>query len=199
MPLPDAVPKPAGSNIYHQLNSTKLGDLTNAEFAIVRDPLFLNEVSEDELRRLALIGHARQSFSASSSGPISGKGDVVTYTQASSSVSITVKPPPGEVWQIIAISVTNSVSPTGSIGYSLFLSSKDMITAEPLKPDASNDLYYSNTSSGSTNIQWETLVEDHNAQPFIVTETMMLRAYSDFANAGVGNTVNWKVAYVVLR
>lgn len=69
MPLPDAVPKPSGSNIYHQLNSIKLGDLTNAQFDIVYNPLFLNDKSEDELRRLALIGLARQSFSPSSSGP----------------------------------------------------------------------------------------------------------------------------------
>tara|TARA_R100001463_G_scaffold106967_2_gene161562 strand:- start:220 stop:831 length:612 start_codon:yes stop_codon:yes gene_type:complete len=70
MPLPNAVPKPAGSNIYHQLNAIKLGDLTNEEFDIVYNPLFLNDRSEDELRRLALIGLARQSFSSSSSGPI---------------------------------------------------------------------------------------------------------------------------------
>ena len=70
MPLPDAVPKPPGSNIYHQLNAIKLGELTNEQFDIVYNPLFLNDRSEDELRRLALIGLARQSFSPSSSGPI---------------------------------------------------------------------------------------------------------------------------------
>ena len=70
MPLPDAVPKPAGSNIYRQLSDKKLGELTNAEYEVVYEKIFLNDTSEDELRRLALIGLARQSFSASSSGPI---------------------------------------------------------------------------------------------------------------------------------
>ena len=85
MPLPDAVPKPDLSNIYHQLNNIKLGDLTNEQFDIVYGPLFLNDRSEDELRRLALIGLARQSFSPSSSGPI---GESVTvYVDATSSGS----------------------------------------------------------------------------------------------------------------
>ncbi len=199
MPLPDAVPKPAGSNIYRQLSDKKLGELTNQEYEVVYNNIFLNDTSEDELRRLALIGLARQSLGGSSSGPISGKGGVITYTQASSSVGVTVRPPDGEVWQIIGISVTNTVSPTGSSSYSLYLSSKDMVTAEPQKPDSSNDLFFSSTSSGSTNIQWEVLIEDHNAQPFIVSESMMLRMYSDFSGADTGNVVNWKVAYQVLR
>ncbi len=199
MPLPDAVPKPPGSNIYRQLSDKKLGELTNQEYEVVYNNIFLNDTSEDELRRLALIGLARQSLGGSSSGPISGKGDVITYTQASSSVGGTVRPPDGEVWQIIGISVSNSVSPTGSSTYSLYLSSKDMVTAEPQKPDSSNDLFYSSTSSGSTNIPWEVLIEDHNAQPFIVSESMMLRMYSDFSGADTGNVVNWKVAYQVLR
>tara|TARA_Y100000004_G_scaffold157864_1_gene183833 strand:+ start:1062 stop:1676 length:615 start_codon:yes stop_codon:yes gene_type:complete len=85
MPLPDAVPKPAGSNIYRQLNAIKLGDLTNEQYEVLYDNIFLNDTSEDELRRLALIGLARQSFSPSSSGPI---GESVTvYLDAISSGS----------------------------------------------------------------------------------------------------------------
>ena len=75
MPLPDAVPKPPGSNIYRQLNAIKLGDLTNEQYEVVYNNIFLNDTSEDELRRLALIGLARQSYSPSSSGPI---GESVT-------------------------------------------------------------------------------------------------------------------------
>ena len=75
MPLPNAKSDPAGSNVYRQLNSIKLGDLTNEQFDVVYDNVFLNDMSEDELRRLALVGAARQSFSPSSSGPI---GESVT-------------------------------------------------------------------------------------------------------------------------
>tara|TARA_R100000329_G_scaffold144426_2_gene129166 strand:+ start:1059 stop:1667 length:609 start_codon:yes stop_codon:yes gene_type:complete len=120
MPLPDAVPKPEGSNIYHQLNAIKLGDLTNEQYAIVYDPLFLNDRSEDELRRLALIGLARQSFSASSSGPIGetvvlnaittvsgnkeaiwGGGTLDSYDINGNAVAF----PKGSVWQLAGASI----------------------------------------------------------------------------------------------
>jgi len=123
MPLPDAEPKPAGSNIYHQLNSTKLGDLTNAEFAIVRDPLFLNDVSEDELRRLALIGQARQSLSASSSGPIPGSmivtSETITYAEvgAATGYKLFYQPAVGEVYQLLAAQASMS---GGTVGCSIF-------------------------------------------------------------------------------
>ena len=48
MPLPNAKPDPAGSNVYRQLNSIKLGDLTNNQFDVVYDNVFLNDMSEDE-------------------------------------------------------------------------------------------------------------------------------------------------------
>jgi len=199
MPLPDAVPKPAGSNIYRQLSDKKLGELTNEEYEVVYNNIFLNDTSEDELRRLALIGLARQSLSASSSGPLVNSGKVATYLQSDASTSPTVRPPKGEVWQIIAISISNSASPSGSSSYQLYLSDAAMLAAQPEKPSANNDLYYSQTSSGSTNIPWESLVEDHNAQPFILTNEMFLRPYNDFAGMATGATTNWNVAYVVLR
>ena len=115
MPLPDAEPKPAGSNIYHQLNSTKLGDLTNAEFAIVRDPLFLNDRSEDELRRLALIGQARQSLSASSSGPIPDTQLMIEKTVTTTGYSDIHEPGPGEVWQFVAGSANSTTGLSGTV------------------------------------------------------------------------------------
>jgi len=121
MPLPDAQPKPAGSNIYHQLNSTKLGDLTNAEFSIVRDPLFLNDRSEDELRRLALIGQARQSLSASSSGPIPNTGLMTNVTATvSGAANEILQPGPGEVYQVMGLSyVVTGIS--GSLSHLISL------------------------------------------------------------------------------
>jgi hypothetical protein len=116
MPLPDAEPKPAGSNIYHQLNSTKLGDLTNAEFAIVRDPLFLNDRSEDELRRLALIGQARQSLSASSSGPIPDTQLMIEIDTTLANTYIDIhEAGPGEVWQFVAGCANSTTGIVGTV------------------------------------------------------------------------------------
>lgn len=120
VPLPDGTnPPPAGSNVYHQLNATKLGDLTNAEFAVVRDPLFLNDRSEDELRRLALIGLARQSISVSSSGPIPNTGTVISVDQTTTNVvTPLLEPGPGEIWQITGGSITGT-GISGNVCYHL--------------------------------------------------------------------------------
>ena len=99
MPLPNAKPDPAGSNVYRQLNSIKLGDLTNEQFDKVYQNVFLNDMSEDELRRLALVGAARQSFSASSSGPIP-ETSVTAFIEATNSGTRynIFQPNQGEVW-----------------------------------------------------------------------------------------------------
>jgi len=120
MPLPDAnQPAASESNVYHQLNAIKLGELTNAQFAIVQDPLFLNDRSEDELRRLALIGLARQSISVSSSGPIPNTGTVISVDQSTTNVvTALLEPGPGEVWQITGGSVTGT-GVSGTVCYHL--------------------------------------------------------------------------------
>ena len=88
MPLPDA-PTPQVSNLYRQLNSDRIDDLTPKKFAVVRNPVFTNDVSEDELRRINLAGQA--SGQASGSGPLvnslivaktieqTGTGDIVIF------------------------------------------------------------------------------------------------------------------------
>jgi len=121
MPLPDAKPDPAGSNVYRQLNSIKLGDLTNEQFDKVYQNVFLNDMSEDELRRLALVGAARQSFSASSSGPIPGTSEVITATVDTSGTPVLLfNPDPGEVWRFNGASI-NGIGITGSVNHDIWL------------------------------------------------------------------------------
>tara|TARA_Y100000004_G_scaffold196403_1_gene266314 strand:+ start:417 stop:1025 length:609 start_codon:yes stop_codon:yes gene_type:complete len=67
MPLPDA-PKPITSNLYRQLNAARIQDMNPAKLAVPKNAIFLNDVSEDELRRLNLAGQA--SGQLSSSGPM---------------------------------------------------------------------------------------------------------------------------------
>jgi len=102
MPLPNAKPDPAGSNVYRQLNSITLGDLTNEQFDKVYQNVFLNDMSEDELRRLALVGAARQSFSASSSGPIPGTQLMIELDVTTATYHDIHEAGPGEVWQFVA-------------------------------------------------------------------------------------------------
>jgi len=135
MPLPEAVPKPPGSNIYRQLNSIKLGDLTNEQYEVVYKNIFLNDTSEDELRRLSLVGAARQSFSPSSSGPI-GETQVVNVTITSSGTQLAawgggtlngvdiagddVVFPKGSVWQLMGASIYGSGF-SGSVNHDIWL------------------------------------------------------------------------------
>lgn len=121
MPLPNAKPDPAGSNVYRQLNSIKLGDLTNEQFDVVYDNVFLNDMSEDELRRLALVGAARQSFSRSSSGPIPGTSTVITAEVDTSGVPVLLfNPGVGEVWRFNGASIFgNGIS--GSVNHDVWL------------------------------------------------------------------------------
>ena len=191
MPLPNAKPDPAGSNVYRQLNSIKLGDLTNNQFDVVYDNVFLNDMSEDELRRLALIGAARQSFSASSSGPIPIAQGWFEQDQTvgTSAGGVSFKATAGEVWQIVAIGVRNDTSPSTSQSYNFYWSKDDTF-------DLSKGLLQNSVSSGSTNVGWEVL-DEGITQPLYVTGDVYLHMYSGM-EGGV-STVTWRIYYVRVR
>jgi hypothetical protein len=122
MPLPNAKPDPAGSNVYRQLNSITLGDLTNQQFDKVYQNVFLNDMSEDELRRLALVGAARQSFSASSSGPIPGGQRIIETDISTPNSYVTVfTPDEGEVWQFQGFNSRGGSGLVGTLIYELDL------------------------------------------------------------------------------
>jgi hypothetical protein len=190
MPLPDAVPKPAGSNIYHQLNSTKLGDLTNAEFAIVRDPLFLNDRSEDELRRLALIGLARQSISASSSGPIPNTGTVITATQSTTNVVTTLlEPAPGEVWQVTGGSITGT-GISGNVCYHLLTANQsDNIAGGTDRAAAVLNVEYCATAGQAV------LNEETPFGQIFIDENLGLYGQA----SGTFTSINWKISAIRVR
>jgi len=57
MPLPDA---PAESpRVYKLLKNTLLEDLTNDDLTLIGDPISVEMLNEDELRRLILVQLAR--------------------------------------------------------------------------------------------------------------------------------------------
>jgi len=57
MPLPDA---PAESpRVYKLLKNTLLEDLTNDDITLIGDPISIEMLNEDELRRLILVQLAR--------------------------------------------------------------------------------------------------------------------------------------------
>jgi len=57
MPLPDA---PAQSpRVYKLLKNTSLANLTNDDITLIGDPISIEMLNEDELRRLILVQLAR--------------------------------------------------------------------------------------------------------------------------------------------
>lgn len=66
MPLPDA---PASSpRVYKLLKNTTLENLTDDDFILVANPITLELLNEDELRRLLLVQLARLSVKSDWSG-----------------------------------------------------------------------------------------------------------------------------------
>tara|TARA_R110000824_G_scaffold271680_1_gene460172 strand:- start:262 stop:816 length:555 start_codon:yes stop_codon:yes gene_type:complete len=123
MPLPDAEPTPNKANIYEQFSHIKVQDFTRDNLDVVRKPLNLNAEAEDVLRRILLVGLASNQLS--SSGPLPGTVDVITFS-ASSSGSAVAKDQtgfytePGGVYEIYAPSISVGGG-SGSIQHELRL------------------------------------------------------------------------------
>jgi len=120
MPLPNAKPDPEDSNVYKQLSSIKASDLTRSQLDVIRDPLFLNDQSEDVLRRIALIGLVTDQLSISGPIPRTAQQAIssVTYSGSSTVTQEVFKPSVGEVWQYNQASVRMQ---GGSSGITLLL------------------------------------------------------------------------------
>ena len=102
MPLPFA-PPPSQSKVYADLKNIKLTDLTSDEFDLLKGALFAQGVdsSEDEMRRLNLVGQA--SNQQSTSGPIPGSMVIDVMTETSSGYYDVFTPGPNEVWGICSL------------------------------------------------------------------------------------------------
>lgn len=113
MPLPNA-PPPKDSNVYQQLSSNTLDDLTNTNYEVVRDPVFIDPSNEDEIRRLKLIGEI--TGHSSSSGTLADAGGYVNNSEAYNVTGPYVFANVGEVWRVQLLILSNQTDATlGSI------------------------------------------------------------------------------------
>jgi len=101
MPLPFA-PKPDESMVYESLKSTLLSAVTPEQFETLRDLVFAQgtDGTEDEYRRLILLGAASQATSFS--GPIPQTNQVVSVSSSDATFDIFDPGINGGVWQIVA-------------------------------------------------------------------------------------------------
>lgn len=117
MSLPFA-DKPEASSIYQDLKSLVLSDLTPDQFDELRNRIFSEGVNgtEDEFRRLVLLGQASQKIS--SSGPIAGTGLVTDLDQTDQNIIVIKEPAKGEVWMVTGGSCTGT-GVSGTVCYHL--------------------------------------------------------------------------------
>lgn len=186
-------PNPKKQSIYEGLAQKKLNDVTAAEIELYTNPTFIQAENQDALFTYNLINQA-----AMRDGSIMpDKGGIETQIQTNDSAYVSFRPPEGEVWKIMGISVHNTATPTGSNTYNTFLSDPTSAALSDV-PSAVNDVYYSSVSSSSTNLLTETMFEEV-FQPFFITNTMFLRIGSTMGNVGVGGTVKFHVAFMRIR
>lgn len=119
MPLPDAE-DPKTSNLYAQLRSSQAGSVTQTNYDLVKDSVFINDEWEDEARRLKLWGEL--TGKSSSSGPMPGTGQIKKAECTVSSVDYTAfTPEAGEVWQVVGISGAAAGSLSSLTGITLYV------------------------------------------------------------------------------
>ena len=105
MPLPFAHP-PKESKVYKDLKNLKITGVTVDQLDTLKGVLFAQGVegSEDEMRRLSLLGGV--SSKASSSGPIPGTAQLIATTGISNSLTTVFQPESNQVWQLYAVSIS---------------------------------------------------------------------------------------------
>lgn len=104
MPLPDSPPVET-SRIYQQFKGLNaLGNTVGAITADLMDNVRLQQFvdfnSEDELRRLLLVGMASQTMSTS--GPLANTGLIKKITRTTDGTDTVFQPGAGESWQFVA-------------------------------------------------------------------------------------------------
>jgi hypothetical protein len=102
MPLPYA-PPPKDSKVYRDLKNLKISSVTADQMDTLKAQLFAQGVngSEDEMRRLQLLGEV--SNQQSSSGPIPGTCTVTEISYDANQYYNYFIPGEGEVWKVMAV------------------------------------------------------------------------------------------------
>ena len=122
MPLPYA-PPPKDSKVYRDLKNLKISGVTADQIDTLKNELFAQGVdgSEDEMRRLQLLGQVTNQ--ASGSGPIPATfviQQIVADTSGTKAGNLKVASA-GEVWQLYGFCVASMTGRSGSVLHEVFL------------------------------------------------------------------------------
>ena len=178
MPLPDAPPVET-SRIYQQFKGlNSLGNTVGAITADLMDNVRLQQFvdfnSEDELRRLLLVGMASQTMSVS--GPMANTGIIKSVTRTTDGTDTVFQPGAGETWQLVAADATA----TGGVRFKFQLY------------DGSTTIEINDTSVTSS-----TVPIDLTTVPIHIDQSMYLRINISSLSGSDSGTVN--VGFVRVR
>jgi hypothetical protein len=180
--------------IWDQLNTKTIKDIASTEIQKQTGAIHLEEHNRAALQDTVLINRATQRDGQ----PIADSGEIKVYVQSTNDTQAVIRPPAGQVWEIIGISINNSSGLSSSQTYYFYYSSPATIAASSV-PAASTDMLVSSITSSSTNQAWETLSEDSVPRRVIATNQVFPRLYGNFTGVGVGESINWIVAYTQIR
>ena len=180
--------------IWDQLNTKTIKDVASEDIQRQSDAIHLEEENRQALEDTVLINKA----TLRDGEPMPDSGAIWTYTASDNTDIAVVRPPAGQVWEIIGISGANSAALSASQSYYFYYSDPTTEAASAV-PAGTNDLLISSIVSSSTIFPWETLSEDIVPRRVLATNQLYPRLYSNFTGVGGGETFTWIVGYVRIR
>jgi len=186
-------PNPRFEKVYDNLQNKTLANVTADDIEKLTDPTFIQATKQDALITYNIVNKAAMR----DGNVMPNTGAIETKIQTDNTEFVTFRPPNGEVWKVMGISLQNTVGVTGANVYNTFLSDPTTAAISDL-PTNTYDVWYSSLSSTSVNLLTENLFEEV-FQPFLITNTMFLRIGSTMANVSAGNTVKFHLAYMRVR
>jgi len=186
-------PSPSKKPIYQNLATKSLSEVSGTDIQTLTDPVKLAAINQDAL----IVNNIVNQAAMRDGNIMPNTGGIELQTQTNDSIAITFRPPKGEVWKVMGISVNNSPNVTGSNTYYTYLSDPTQLALGDL-PSGARDVFYSSYSSNGNLLGTENLFEEV-FQPFFITNNMFLRMYSNMDNVGTSAEVQFRLAYMRIR
>ena len=185
--MSDYAPDPKKQQVFTNLQNKTLSDVTGDDIAKLTDPTFIQATNQDALITYNVVNQAAMRDGQ----PMPDKGGIAYYTQTDANVKNDVRPPKGEVWQIMGISALFDDTPSTDNTFYQYLTD---VGGQSTSGDM---VFISSVGSGSTNVGWETL-EENVQRPLILTNSVWLSIFSNMAG-NAGDTLSFRVAYINRR
>jgi len=186
-------PSPSKKPIYQNLATKSLSEVSGTDIQTLTDPVKLAAINQDAL----IVNNIVNQAAMRDGNVMPDTGGIEEQIQTNDSVAITFRPPKGEVWKVMGISVYNSPNVTGTNSYYTYLSDPTQLALGNL-PSGSRDVFYSSFASSSNLLGTENLFEEV-FQPFFITNNMFIRMYSNMDNVGTSAEVQFRLAYMRIR